>query len=159
MSDPFPAIPEAAASGETADLLADIRATVGVRVVNLVWRHLATFRPGDRAVLAETPWGVLGMTICYDLRFPYLYRDLAHAGATLLAIPSSFTVPTGQAHWHVLLRARAIEAGCFLIAAAQAGEHQDGRTTYGHSLVVDPWAGLRQPKARSGGKPPRGGKR
>ena len=91
-------------------------------------------------MLAETPWGVLGMTICYDLRFPYLYRDLAHAGATMLSIPSSFTVPTGQAHWHTLMRARAIETGCFVFAPAQVGTHKgSNRKTYGHSIAVAPW--------------------
>jgi predicted amidohydrolase len=88
------------------------------------YRESSTFRPGERSVLAETPWGVLGMTICYDLRFPYLYRDLAHAGATMLSIPSSFTVPTGKAHWHTLMRARAIETGCFVFAPAQVGTHK-----------------------------------
>ena len=90
-------------------------------------------------MLAETPWGVLGMTVCYDLRFPHLYRALAQAGADFLAIPSAFTVPTGKAHWHVLMRARAIENGCFVFAPAQWGEHAEGRRTYGHSLIVDPW--------------------
>jgi len=89
--------------------------------------------------LAETPWGVLGMTVCYDLRFPQLYRTLAQAGADFLAIPSAFTVPTGKAHWHVLMRARAIENGCFVFSPAQWGEHAEGRRTYGHSLIVDPW--------------------
>src|SRR5882762_1072478 len=103
------------------------------------YRESSTFKPGEKSVLAETPWGVLGMTICYDLRFPYLYRDLAHAGATMLTIPSSFTVPTGQAHWHTLLRARAIETGYFVFAPAQCGEHAEGRKTYGHSLIVAPW--------------------
>jgi predicted amidohydrolase len=104
------------------------------------YRESSTFKPGERSVLAETPWGVLGMTICYDLRFPYLYRDLAHAGATLLAIPSSFTVPTGKAHWHTLMRARAIETGCFVFAPAQVGTHKgSGRKTYGHSVAVAPW--------------------
>ncbi|WP_422001517.1 carbon-nitrogen hydrolase family protein [Reyranella sp.] len=104
------------------------------------YRESSTFRPGERAVLAETPWGVLGMTICYDLRFPYLYRALAHAGATMLAIPSSFTVPTGKAHWHTLLRARAIETGCFVFAPAQVGTHKgSNRKTYGHSIAVAPW--------------------
>ena len=103
------------------------------------YRESSTFKPGERSVLAETPWGVLGMTICYDLRFPSLYRDLAHAGATMLSIPSSFTVPTGQAHWHVLLRARAIENGAFVLAPAQGGLHANGRKTYGHSLIVSPW--------------------
>ncbi|MBV8186333.1 MAG: carbon-nitrogen hydrolase family protein [Alphaproteobacteria bacterium] len=104
------------------------------------YRESSTFKPGEKSVLAETPWGVLGMTICYDLRFPYLYRDLAHAGATMLSIPSSFTVPTGQAHWHTLLRARAVETGCFVFAPAQVGTHKgSNRKTYGHSLVVAPW--------------------
>lgn len=95
--------------------------------------------PGDTAVLAPTPWGPLGMTVCYDLRFPELYRDLAKAGALFLSIPSAFTVPTGEAHWHTLMRARAIETGCYVIAPAQWGEHAEGRKTFGHSLVVDPW--------------------
>jgi predicted amidohydrolase len=104
------------------------------------YRESSTFKPGERSVLAETPWGVLGLTICYDLRFPYLYRDLAHAGAVMLSIPSSFTVPTGQAHWHTLLRARAIETGCFVFAPAQVGTHKgSNRRTYGHSLAVAPW--------------------
>lgn len=93
---------------------------------------------GRSAVLAQTPWGPMGMSVCYDLRFPQLYRDYAKRGARFLMVPSAFTVPTGQAHWHVLLRARAIENGAFVIAAAQSGTHEDGRTTYGHSLVVDP---------------------
>jgi predicted amidohydrolase len=103
------------------------------------YRESNAFRPGGEVVLAETPWGVLGMTVCYDLRFPQLYRTLAQAGAEFLAIPSAFTVPTGKAHWHVLLRARAIENGCFVFAPAQWGEHAEGRRTYGHSLIVDPW--------------------
>jgi len=103
------------------------------------YRESNAFRPGERAVLAETPWGVLGMTVCYDLRFPQLYRALAQGGAAFLAIPSSFTVPTGRAHWHVLLRARAIENGCFVFAPAQWGEHAENRKTFGHSLIVDPW--------------------
>ncbi|MBV8118398.1 MAG: carbon-nitrogen hydrolase family protein [Alphaproteobacteria bacterium] len=103
------------------------------------YRESNAFRPGERAVLAATPWGRLGMTVCYDLRFPQLYRALARAGADFLAIPSSFTVPTGQAHWHILLRARAIEGGCFVFAPAQWGEHAEGRRTYGHSLIVGPW--------------------
>src|SRR6516165_8434356 len=103
------------------------------------YRESNAFRPGERAVLAATPWGRLGMTVCYDLRFPLLYRALAQAGADFLAIPSSFTVPTGQAHWHILLRARAIEHGCFVFAPAQWGEHAERRRTYGHSLIVDPW--------------------
>jgi deaminated glutathione amidase len=103
------------------------------------YRESSQFRPGDALVLAETPWGKLGMTICYDLRFPALYRTLAQAGATMLSIPSAFAVPTGQAHWHVLLRARAIETGCFVLAPAQTGLHEGGRRTYGHSLIIDPW--------------------
>jgi predicted amidohydrolase len=103
------------------------------------YRESNAFRPGELAVLAATPWGVLGMTICYDLRFPHLYRSLAQAGADFLAIPSSFTMPTGKAHWHVLMRARAIESGCFVLAPAQWGEHAERRQTYGHSLIVDPW--------------------
>ncbi len=104
-----------------------------------IYRESSTYRPGDRAVLADTPWGKFGLTICYDMRFPYLYRDLAQQGATLLTAPSAFTRKTGTAHWHALLRARAIETGSFVIAAAQTGDHPDGRKTYGHSLVVDPW--------------------
>ncbi|MBC7985926.1 MAG: carbon-nitrogen hydrolase family protein [Sphingomonadaceae bacterium] len=103
------------------------------------WRESAVYDSGDGPVLVETPWGMLGLSICYDLRFPDLYRALSDAGATMLAIPAAFTVPTGQAHWHVLQRARAIEAGAFVIAAAHWGRHEDGRATYGHSLVVDPW--------------------
>ena len=103
------------------------------------YRESNAFRPGGQTVLTETPWGVLGMTVCYDLRFPQLYRTLAQAGADFLAIPSAFTVPTGTAHWHVLMRARAIENGCFVFAPAQWGEHAEGRRTYGHSLIVDPW--------------------
>ncbi len=103
------------------------------------YRESATFTPGTQAVVASTPWGALGMTVCYDLRFPYLYRALAQAGAIVLAVPSAFTRVTGRAHWHVLLRARAIENGCFVIAPAQYGTHAEGRKTYGHSLIVDPW--------------------
>jgi len=103
------------------------------------YRESFSYRPGDRAVLAQTPWGGYGMGVCYDVRFPALFRDLAGAGAKILTMPACFTQPTGRAHWHVLLRARAIENGCFVIAAAQCGEHEDGRKTYGHSLIVDPW--------------------
>jgi predicted amidohydrolase len=103
------------------------------------YRESNAYRPGERTVLAETPWGRLGMTVCYDLRFPHLFRALAQAGADFLAVPSVFTVPTGTAHWHVLLRARAIENGCFVFAPAQWGEHTAGRQSYGHSLIVDPW--------------------
>ncbi|HTQ83439.1 MAG TPA: carbon-nitrogen hydrolase family protein [Pseudolabrys sp.] len=103
------------------------------------YRESRTYRPGEQAVLADLPWGRLGVTICYDLRFPALYRALAEAGATMLAIPSAFTKQTGEAHWHVLMRARAIENGCFVFAAAQGGKHENGRETFGHSLIVDPW--------------------
>jgi predicted amidohydrolase len=102
-------------------------------------RESKSYRPGAAAVLADLPWGRLGMTICYDLRFPDLYRVLAQAGASFLSIPSAFTVPTGRAHWHVLMRARAIENFCFVFAPAQSGEHAEGRKTYGHSLIVAPW--------------------
>jgi predicted amidohydrolase len=103
------------------------------------WRESAAYAPGGRAVVTETPLGPLGLSICYDLRFPALFVALSGAGARCLSIPAAFTVPTGEAHWHVLIRARAIENSCFAIAAAQCGEHEDGRRTYGHSLVVDPW--------------------
>src|SRR6476646_385599 len=103
------------------------------------YRESRTYRPGELAVLSDLPWGRLGLTICYDLRFPALYRALAEAGATMLAIPSAFTKQTGEAHWHVLMRSRAIENGSFVFAAAQGGRHENGRETYGHSLVVDPW--------------------
>lgn len=103
------------------------------------WRESSVYGPGEQVVAVDTPWGRMGMSVCYDMRFPDLYRSLTNAGATMLLMPAAFTVPTGQAHWHILLRARAIEAGCFVIAAAQAGCHDDGRETYGHSLIVDPW--------------------
>jgi predicted amidohydrolase len=103
------------------------------------YRESRNYRPGELAVLADLPWGRLGLTVCYDLRFPALYRALAEAGATMLAIPSAFTKQTGEAHWHVLMRSRAIENGSFVFAAAQGGKHENGRETYGHSLVVDPW--------------------
>jgi predicted amidohydrolase len=103
------------------------------------YRESSNYRPGELAVLADLPWGRLGLTVCYDLRFPALYRGLAEAGATMLAIPSAFTRQTGEAHWHVLVRTRAIENGCFVFAAAQGGKHETGRDTYGHSLIVDPW--------------------
>ena len=103
------------------------------------YRESALYRPGEASILATLPWGMLGMTICYDLRFPYLYRALAQGGADFLSIPAAFTVPTGKAHWHVLQRARAIENGCFVFAPAQWGEHAEGRRTFGHSLIVDPW--------------------
>jgi deaminated glutathione amidase len=103
------------------------------------YRESNNYRAGELAAVADLPWGRLGLTVCYDMRFPALYRALAEAGASFLAIPSAFTVQTGEAHWHVLLRARAIETGCFVFAAAQGGTHESGRATYGHSLIVDPW--------------------
>ncbi len=103
------------------------------------YRESRAFAAGDRAVTADLPWGRLGMTVCYDLRFPKLYRSLAKAGAHFLAVPSAFTRFTGAAHWHALLRARAVETGCFVFAPAQCGEHAGGRQTYGHSLIVAPW--------------------
>ena len=103
------------------------------------YRESRTYRPGEIAVASDLPWGRLGLTVCYDLRFPALYRALAEAGSSFLAIPSAFTRQTGEAHWHVLLRARAIETGAFVLAAAQGGKHENGRETFGHSLVVDPW--------------------
>jgi predicted amidohydrolase len=103
------------------------------------YRESATFRPGEQAVLAETPFGPIGLTICYDVRFPLLYAALARAGAAIITVPAAFTVPTGTAHWHVLLRARAIETGAFIVAPAQTGTHAGGRRTYGHSLIVAPW--------------------
>jgi predicted amidohydrolase len=103
------------------------------------YRESRNFRAGDLAVVTDLPWGRLGLTICYDLRFPALYRALAEAGALFITIPSAFTRQTGEAHWHVLNRARAIETGSFILAAAQGGKHENGRETFGHSLVVDPW--------------------
>ena len=103
------------------------------------WRESAAYAPGERAIVVDTPLGRLGLSICYDLRFPDLYRALSDAGATVLSIPAAFTRQTGAAHWHLLLRARAVEAASFVVAAAQSGQHGDGRSTYGHSLVVDPW--------------------
>lgn len=104
------------------------------------WRESVVYQAGDAAVVVrDTPVGTLGLTICYDLRFPSIFERLSEAGADVIAVPAAFTVPTGQAHWHVLLRARAIEAGLFVVAAAQSGRHDDGRATFGHSLVVDPW--------------------
>jgi len=103
------------------------------------WRESAVYQPGDQAVVADLPWLRLGIAICYDLRFPHLYRAQAHAGAAALTAPAAFTRQTGEAHWHVLQRARAIENGAFVISAAQAGRHADGRETYGHSLIVSPW--------------------
>lgn len=103
------------------------------------YRESATYAGGDKAVLSDAPGFNLGFTICYDVRFPALHRALAEAGAQVLAVPAAFTKPTGEAHWHVLLRARAIETGCYVIAAAQAGSHENGRQTYGHSMIIDPW--------------------
>jgi predicted amidohydrolase len=103
------------------------------------YRESRSYRPGEIGVAADLPWGRLGLTICYDLRFPALYRALAEAGCSFLAIPSAFTKQTGEAHWHVLVRSRAIENGAFVLAAAQGGKHENGRETFGHSLVVDPW--------------------
>jgi predicted amidohydrolase len=103
------------------------------------YRESRSYRAGELAVVGDLPWGRLGLTICYDLRFPALHRALAESGATFLAIPAAFTKQTGEAHWHVLMRARAIENGSFVFAAAQGGTHEDGRSTYGHSLVIDPW--------------------
>ncbi|CAN5364768.1 carbon-nitrogen hydrolase family protein [soil metagenome] len=103
------------------------------------YRESATIRPGDGAAMADTPWGRLGMTVCYDIRFPHLFRQLAKVGACMISVPAAFTVPTGQAHWETLLRARAIETGCYILAPAQGGTHEDGRKTWGHSIVVGPW--------------------
>jgi predicted amidohydrolase len=103
------------------------------------YRESRTYRPGEIAMTADLPWGKLGLTICYDLRFPALYRALASGGCAFFSIPSAFTKQTGEAHWHVLNRARAIENGAFVLAAAQGGKHENGRETFGHSLVVDPW--------------------
>src|ERR1041385_404355 len=103
------------------------------------YRESRSYHPGDLAVLADLPWGRVGLTICYDLRSPALYRALAEAGAIFLTIPSAFTRQTGEAHWHVLVRARAIETGSFVFAAAQGGGQENGREPFGHSLVVDPW--------------------
>jgi predicted amidohydrolase len=103
------------------------------------YRESRNFRPGELGVVADLPWGRLGLSICYDLRFPALYRALAEAGSSFLAIPAAFTRQTGEAHWHVLVRARAIENGCYVLAAAQGGRHENGRETFGHSLAVDPW--------------------
>ena len=103
------------------------------------YRESRTFNPGSKAVVADLPWGRLGMSICYDLRFPALYRALAIAGADVIAVPAAFTRQTGEAHWHVLLRARAIETGAFVLAACQGGLHENGRSTFGHSMIISPW--------------------
>lgn len=104
-----------------------------------IYRESAKIKAGNRAVLAKTPFANIGLAICYDLRFPHLFRNLAKAGAHIISVPAAFTQKTGEAHWHVLLRARAIENGCFIVAPAQTGTHAGGRRTYGHSLVIDPW--------------------
>lgn len=106
------------------------------------YRESNAYQAGEQAVLADLPWGKVGLSICYDVRFPYLYRMLAQAGAEILTVPAAFTYITGKAHWHTLLRARAIENGCFVFAPAQVGDHQDGRKTFGHSLVIDPWGNI-----------------
>lgn len=103
------------------------------------WRESAVYEGGEQAVAVQLPGAVLGLSICYDIRFSAVYSALSRAGTDIIAVPAAFTVPTGQAHWHVLLRARAIENACFVVAAAQTGTHEDGRSTYGHSLVIDPW--------------------
>ena len=114
------------------------------------YRESDTYRPGNATCVAATPCGALGMTVCYDLRFPALYWALAQAGADILAVPSAFTRQTGEAHWHVLLRARAIETGCYVLAPAQCGAHGGGRTTYGHTLIVDPWGKIVAERAEEG---------
>jgi len=103
------------------------------------YRESATYEAGSCGVVADLPWGRLGLSICYDVRFAYLYRALAQAGAAFITVPAAFTKVSGEAHWHVLQRARAIETGCYVIAAAQCGTHAEGRRTFGHSLIVDPW--------------------
>jgi predicted amidohydrolase len=115
-----------------------------------IYRESLYYQPGGKAVLAELPFGLLGLTICYDLRFPALYRALAAAGAEIIAIPSAFTRQTGEAHWRVLVRARAIETGAFVLAATQGGLHENGRSTYGHSVIVSPWGEV---LAEAGGDP------
>lgn len=116
------------------------------------WRESAVYEGGDRPVLVRgTPVGDLGLTICYDVRFPALFERLSEAGAQLISVPAAFTVPTGKAHWEILLRARAIEAGLFIVAAAQGGDHEDGRRTYGHSLVIDPWGEVLLDAGEEGG--------
>ena len=107
-----------------------------------IYRESATYQPGTSACLARTPWGLVGLTVCYDIRFPALYRDLAKAGAKIIFIPSAFTEVTGEAHWHILQRARAIENGCFIVSAAQTGMHEQNRKTFGHSIIVDPWGNI-----------------
>ena len=113
------------------------------------YRESANYQPGETAVISDLPWGRIGLTICYDVRFPALYRALAESGASFLTVPSAFTRKTGEAHWHTLLRARAIETGCFVFAAAQAGLHENKRETFGHSLIIDPWGESASPRAAS----------
>ena len=115
------------------------------------WRESAVYIPGDRAVVVDLPWARLGLSICYDIRFPQLYRAQAHAGAAVLTAPAAFTRQTGEAHWHILQRARAIESGAFVVSAAQAGKHQDGRETFGHSMIISPWGDV---LAEAGGDGP-----
>ncbi len=103
------------------------------------YRESARYQPGEVSPIVDLPWGKIGITICYDMRFPALYRALAENGAAFLTMPSAFTKPTGEAHWHILLRSRAIENGAFVFAAAQAGTHESGRLSYGHSVIIDPW--------------------
>lgn len=116
------------------------------------YRESKHFQAGDKAVVAILPWGLLGLSVCYDVRFPGLYRALAQAGATMLAVPSAFIQQTGAAHWHVLLRARAVETGSYVLAAAQGGTHESGRETFGHSIVISPWGEIIA-EARSGVQP------
>lgn len=106
------------------------------------WRESAAYEPGSEVVSAHTPIGLLGLTVCYDIRFPALFAELGDRGCDAIAIPAAFTVPTGAAHWHLMQRARAVESSAYVIAAAQVGAHEDGRQTYGHSLVVDPWGDI-----------------
>ena len=114
-------------------------------------RESERVQPGDKAVVADTPWGKVGLSVCYDLRFAYLFRTLAQAGASIITVPAAFTVPTGKAHWEVLLRARAIETGSFILAPAQTGEHEGGRKTWGHSLIIGPWGEILAEKAEGTG--------
>jgi predicted amidohydrolase len=115
------------------------------------YRESRLYRAGNAAAVADLPWGRLGLTVCYDVRFPQLFRALAKAGAAVMAIPAAFTRTTGEAHWHILVRARAIETGAYVIAAAQGGSHEDGRETFGHSMIVDPWGKVLVEAAREPG--------
>lgn len=114
------------------------------------YRESANYNAGNRAVVVDLPWGKLGMSICYDVRFAHLYRQLAKSGVKFLSVPAAFTVPSGKAHWHILLRARAIETGCYVFAPAQTGAHENGRETFGHSLIISPWGEI---IAEAGEKP------